>query len=300
MDEYPSFAHAYVAAIDALLRTGQRVAGAANPRSIASGFGTGARPIRELQGYGFRISNPRRRALDVSPRAADRVFPAANLIFTLAGGHEPEMISAYNPRGRQFTEDDSRYEAAFGARLFSPGHQLAHGRMKLADDLFTRRALAMIYDPEDTLMDRRDTPCAIGLQFFARDGRLDCVCFMRAQSALMVMPYDVHLFTMLQEWLAVELGLELGAYTHVSGSFHLYEDEAARAEQLLQGVSESCEMPPMSSAGPEVARWLIDTERRWRLGGGSAEPDAKLDAYWSAVLAPVAAFWSRVPDLVAS
>jgi hypothetical protein len=57
--------------------------------------------------------------------------------------------------------------------------------------------------------------------------------FMRSQSALMVLPYDVFLFASLQGLLASRLGVEVGTYTHISGSFHVYEDELEMASAVI-------------------------------------------------------------------
>lgn len=293
MRTYQSFDEAYPQVLAEILSHGEAVAGVRSSTSIGSGFGTRDRPFIELQGGGFRLQDPRSRQLNSGPRQPNAAFAAANFIFTLAGGHEPEMISAYNARGQQFTEDSSRFEAAFGARLFSPGHQLAYASKKLRSDRMSRRATALIYNPDDTLLDRRDTPCAIALQFMIRHDRLDTVCFMRSQSAAMVMPYDVFLFTMIQEWLATELGIETGTYTHIAASLHLYEEDRPLAEQAVcMPNGPTISMPPMTSAGHSVATSLIETERCLRLAGREPLKERPLDEYWLSFMDPIRAAYS--------
>lgn len=290
MRSFDTFAAAYAHTIADILSDGIPVSGVSSPRSIGSGFGTRERPFIELQGGGFRLLDPRSRWLATGPRQTNAAFAAANFVFTLAGGHEPEMISTYNARGQQFAEDSSRFEAAFGARLFSPGHQLAYAAGKLRSDKLSRRATALIYSPEDTLLDRRDTPCAIALQFMIRGDRLDAVCFMRSQSAAMVMPYDVFLFTMIQEWLAIEIGIELGCYTHIAASLHLYEEDRDLAERITNfELGPTRSMPKMLTAGHQVAVSLIDTERALRLAGKEPVLATPLDAYWRRFLEPIVA-----------
>lgn len=57
---------------------------------------------------------------------------------------------------------------------------------------------------------------------------------MRSQSALMVMPYDLFLLTMLHEAMAVRLGVGLGYYHHFCGSLHYYEDEEELVDAVLR------------------------------------------------------------------
>jgi thymidylate synthase len=55
---------------------------------------------------------------------------------------------------------------------------------------------------------------------------------MRSNDIAIGMLYDVFNFTMLQELLAVELDVELGTYTHMVGSLHIYE----KSYNLLKGI----------------------------------------------------------------
>ena len=52
--------------------------------------------------------------------------------------------------------------------------------------------------------------------------------YMRSNDLWMGFPYDVFQFTCLQTLLAMELDVELGTYTHVAGSLHLYERDYAK------------------------------------------------------------------------
>ena len=46
---------------------------------------------------------------------------------------------------------------------------------------------------------------------------------MRSNDLWTGFPYDVFQFTAMQILMSMELGLELGSYTHIAGSLHLYE-----------------------------------------------------------------------------
>lgn len=295
MRKYDTFSDAYRSTLNLLLNTGTKVEGVHSKQSIGSNFGAAPRPFFEVQGDVFQLENPRHRWLHDSIRQPNPAFAAANFLFTISGGQDFAMITSYNSRGRQLAEDESRYEAMFGSRLFSPGHQMAYVKKKLQEDKASRRAVALIYSMEDTLLDRRDTPCAIALQFLIRNEQLDCICFMRSQSAVMVMPYDIFLFTMLQEWLSVELEIELGRYIHCCGSLHYYEEDSPLILRLVDDNSPSHAMPHMNSAGFDVILKLSEVEQRLRLTGDVSKNDtvtSQLDPYWRAFLAPMIDFHS--------
>ncbi len=88
------------------------------------------------------------------------------------------------------------------------------------------------------------------MQFLIRGNKLHCLVTMRSQSALMVMPYDLFLYTMFHECVAATIGVDLGTFTQFVGSMHIYEDEIelsskVLSEDLLPSVPP---MPAMSQS----------------------------------------------------
>jgi thymidylate synthase len=85
------------------------------------------------------------------------------------------------------------------------------------------------------------------MQFILRRGLLDAIVVMRSNDVIWGLPYDMFLFTFLQEMMAVELGVDVGRYHHFAASLHLYEKHRSRAVQILSGpATENGEfaMPP--------------------------------------------------------
>jgi thymidylate synthase len=79
----------------------------------------------------------------------------------------------------------------------------------------------------------KDVACAITLQFLIRDDAVHAVVYMRSNDVILGLPYDVFLFTMLQEIISTQLGLKLGQYHHFCGSLHLYDRHIDLAERIL-------------------------------------------------------------------
>jgi len=108
---------------------------------------------------------------------------------------------------------------------------------------------------------------------------------MRSNDVVWGLPYDVFLFTMLQEMLAQTLDLELGSYIHVAGSFHLYERHLALARRVLdESPPAITEMPPMQPVS-DLEHFLA-AERAIRLG----EAVPLLSPYWANLTGPLVAF----------
>ncbi|MFO6465352.1 thymidylate synthase [Jannaschia sp. KMU-145] len=293
---FETFSDAYSSVVAEVMKMGLRCEPVIDNTSVGSQFGEKFRETKEIVGHQFTVRQPRSRSVCSPVREVSDTFCRANFVWTLTGGSDVEGVSFYNPRGRVFAKKSAFYEAAFGARLFYPFQQFRLVEERLRKDPASRRGLAMIYIPEDTQVDKLDTPCAAYLHFMIRDNRLICICNMRSQSALMVLPYDFHLFTLIQECLAVRLELELGEIIYTSNSFHIYSDEFSHAEDFLSSGCEAKPIDPhMQHADDDTIKALIAEEQRIRL---LSEYDSKgstaLDEYWERFLEPLRKFCSSI------
>lgn len=248
-----------------MLARGRCAASVTDPLSVGSGFGTTERPTRELIGYGFEVLDPRMCLIASAERAPRLAFCFALWLWIAAGSDDLAWIAYYNGRGADFSDDGVHLNGAFGHRLRAapPLDQLEAVLALLRADPASRRAVAHISSPFDALGGSRDRPCAIALQFFVRQGRLECVAYMRSQSAAMVLPYDAFGFMALQCWLAAQLSLEPGPYHHLAGSFHIYEDELDVAQRILVGPMEPRGLRPFGEDACDL-QGLLSWEQQLR------------------------------------
>ena len=123
------------------------------------------------------------------------------------------------------------------------------------------------------------------MQVLIRNGLLHLIVQMRSNDVVWGLPYDVFLFTMIQELLARTLGLELGTYVHGAGSLHLYERHLDLAQQVLREAPPDWrEMPVMQPI--EALPAFLAAEQAIRSGGhGPALPP-----YWDALATPLKDF----------
>nr|DAV91447.1 MAG TPA: hypothetical protein [Caudoviricetes sp.] len=96
----------------------------------------------------------------------------------------------------------------------------------LRDDSSTRQAVINIKEPQEyegLSSQSKDINCTVCFQFFIRDKKLYMITYMRSNDIWLGFPFDVFQFTNLQVWMAMELGVGVGTYTHIAGSLHLYQ-----------------------------------------------------------------------------
>ena len=103
----------------------------------------------------------------------------------------------------------------------------------LTSDKNTRRAAITVYHPVDAGRESNDVPCAFGMFFHCREGKLHATVIMRSNNALDLLPLNIFEFSMLVEIVAVEAELELGEITWFVGSMHLFEAGVNKAQGIL-------------------------------------------------------------------
>jgi thymidylate synthase len=145
----------------------------------------------------------------------------------LIGGFSvPAALVAVAPQYAKFVNPATGLlDGSYGPRLAVQTNYL---RRLLRQDGDSRQAVAVIYGEQDHRTSL-DVPCTVSLQFLARRGELELVATMRSNDAWLGFPYDVVQFSLLQEALAADLKLQVGSYTHVVGSMHLYQRNAEAA-----------------------------------------------------------------------
>lgn len=225
----------YVAAADAVLHDGQTVC----PRGLET---------REILGAHLRLTDPRRRFVDLPPvRTINPAFAVAEALWILTGSDAP-WIYRYNRSLIQYT-DNGVLRGAYGPRMRSwGGHidQLDYVRRTLTEDPDSRQAVIQLYNPDRDTHGHRDVPCTLSYRFFIRQGRLRMHTTMRSQDLWLGFPYDVFSATVVQELLAGWLGVDVGEYHHTVDSLHLYAQHHKVASALPAEAALSAPMPPVA------------------------------------------------------
>lgn len=239
---------------------------------------------RELSGMVLDLSNPRARLSRTETRG--KLFSAlGELCWYLAKSSDAAFISYYI-RHYEASTEAGQVHGAYGPRLFDwEGHdQVATVLDLLRRNPESRRAVIQLFDRRDMLHTDADVPCTCTLQFLVRSSRLHLIVYMRSNDIYLGLPHDIFCFTMLQELISRAVGVELGRYTHMVGSLHLYERNFERARSFLgEGWQPTDQaMPPMPVGDPwRAVAQLVAVEKSLRSGTReTTRSSASLDSYW--------------------
>lgn len=187
--------------------------------------------VKEALCVSFEITDPRDRYIYIPHRKWSASYTAAEVLWYFLGIDRTDWISYYAPFWNDISDDGVTANSAYGARIFEKHPRIAKGRLlqwqyvidELKRDPDSRRAVIHIRTPDDSIHAKKDVPCTLALQFFIRNGKLDLVVNMRSSDLILGIAYDIPAFTLMQEAMSIELGVDMGRYLHNSNSLHVYE-----------------------------------------------------------------------------
>ena len=171
----------------------------------------------------------------VSIRNMSKLYLLAELTWYFAGRTDTKFIGTFANTWRMITDDGKTNNSAYGYII-----QYKHGfnQIKkvielLRKDPTSRRALININTPNKNVIETKDEPCTIALQFLIRNNKLNCTAMMRSNDIWFGFPYDVAFFTELQKYIANQLNIDCGEYTHFATSLHAYEKDYNHINEVI-------------------------------------------------------------------
>lgn len=169
------------------------------------------------------ISDPTRCIMNNDVRKMSFRYAVGELIWYLSGNNKVKPIERYTSAWGRMSDDGETVNSNYGECIKSKYgfDQFEYVKEKLKADPESRQAV--IHIKEASNKESKDVNCTVCLQFFVRQGKLYTTVYMRSNDLWMGFPFDVFQFTNLQVLLAMQLDLDIGTYTHIAGSLHLYK-----------------------------------------------------------------------------
>lgn len=162
------------------------------------------------------------------------------------------------------------FTAMYGDRVAN-GNQVEEVLEKLRANPESRQAVLSLWDPAvDNAEGRRDCPCTLNIQFRIRDDKLNMLVTMRSNDIVRGLYHDATQFSLLHVTLAAALGVKVGTYTHVAGSFHIYVKDIEMASDHVKSVYDGW------TAADGAEEILPLAEEGWSYGEIAREADGIL------------------------
>lgn len=204
-------------------------------------------PMKEYLHVFFSLKNPRQRWINSRVPSINPAFALAEIVWIMNGADESSVINFWNPALPKYAGYDNKYHGAYGFRL--KNHlgmdQLKNAYLTLKANPESRQVVLQIWDANidlplnDGNPRASDIPCNICSMLKVRAGKLEWMQTMRSNDLFLGLPFNFIQFTTIQEIMAGWLGLEVGAYNHLSDSLHVYEKHLNNLNLSLENKSDT-------------------------------------------------------------
>lgn len=184
------------------------------------------------------LENPTKNIMTGGIRKLSMRYAIGELLWYMSGNPKLKAIQNYTNAWDRMSDDGEYVNSNYGYIIQDKFgfDQYEYCKELIRKDVNTRQAVIHIKTPQNTIENpTKDLNCTVCLQFFVREGKLYCTTYMRSNDLWMGLPYDIFQFTCIQIRMAMELDLEIGTYTHIAGSLHLYERDYEKSLKNIKG-----------------------------------------------------------------
>lgn len=172
---------------------------------------------------------PMERVIFWPQRDANPFFHIYESLWMLDGRNDVAGVARYAKQMAEYSDDGETLRGAYGHRWRKHFEfdQLEQIIAQLKANHNDRRAVLSMFDAKHDLgHNTKDIPCNISATFqIGVDGRLDMMVFNRSNDIIWGAygANAVH-FSVLQEYIALNVGVHVGRYWQVSANFHAYDN----------------------------------------------------------------------------
>ncbi len=162
---------------------------------------------------------------------------AAELAWMLSGTKDTKWLKQYTQIWTAFETAKDTVETAYGHRWrYAFGvDQIMNIIGKLHSDPSSRQQVLLSWDPRvDNVQNATNIPCPYTAVVNIIDNKLNIHLTLRSNDVYLGLPYDVMMYTLLGQALAISLHIEPGELFYSIAHMHLYENQFEAAETLVR------------------------------------------------------------------
>lgn len=199
--------------------------------------------VKEILDIKTQLTNPYRRCVGGYERNINIFFLIAEAIWIALGRKDVNLLTLFNEKMLDFSDDGEVFHAPYGYRLRHWGirsedkftsdnldaqkgyDQLMDSIRILSENPDSRQIVMSIWNPNfDLGYKTKDIPCNDIVMLKIRDKKLITTIANRSNDLHWGLPTNIFQFSFLTELIAGCLEIELGTQTHNSQSLHIYEE----------------------------------------------------------------------------
>ena len=222
---------------------------------MSLGLGNDARGTvsKEQLDVALVIEDPRSCLYSNSTRSSQMKYISAELLWYYMGRNDVSFISKWAKLWEQIQNEDGTANSAYGNLIFKVKNQYGLSQYQwalksLIADPNTRQAIMHFNLPIHQYVGNKDFVCTMYVNVHIRNNKLNLKLNIRSNDAIWGTPTDAAFFCSLQMQMLNHLktvypDLELGTYTHLADSYHIYDRHYDLTNRMLTTDFIPVEMP---------------------------------------------------------
>lgn len=210
---------------------------------------------KELLNVALVVEDPTQCLYKNAARSSQKKYIAAEFLWYYTGRNDVKFISNWAKFWESIQNDDGTANSAYGHLIFNLKNsagisQYSWALQSLIEDRNTRQAVMHFNMPIHQYTGNKDFVCTMYANCHIRNNKFHMSVFMRSNDAVWGTPTDVAFFCSLQMQMYSHLKqfypeLELGTYTHVANSYHIYDKHYELTEKMLATEFKSEKLLPV-------------------------------------------------------
>jgi thymidylate synthase len=199
--------------------------------------------IKEVTNAALVIEDPAYPLYENKRRSSQLKYIGAELLWYFSGRNDVDFIEKFAKFWRDIENGDGTVNSAYGNLLFNEINEHGYTQWEwaydsLINDKDTRQAIMHFNLPKHQIDTNKDFVCTLTGVFQIRNNKLNFTVDMRSNDLILGTPTDIAFFCLLQQQMLNLLRkkypkLQLGSYTHIVHSIHLYERHFNLVKEML-------------------------------------------------------------------
>lgn len=199
---------------------------------------------KEITNVIITIKNPNFNLFENQVRSSKEKYICAELLWYFSGSNTVEFISQYAKTWNELKNTNNTVNSAYGYLLFKDKNihgfsQYEWAFKSLVKDKDTRQAFMHFNNSSHQFFENKDQVCTLNGLFQIRNNKLNFTITMRSNDAILGFMTDFAFFNVLHQQMYRHLqkfytDLEMGTYTHITNSMHIYERHFKLVDEMLK------------------------------------------------------------------
>lgn len=218
--------------------------------------------VKEISDCSIEIENPLLNIYKNEFRSSPLKYIAAEILWYFSGTNNPSYIENYASLWKKIHNPDGTVNSSYGNLLFTEKnkHNLTQYQWvieTLKKDKDSRQAFMHFNKPKHQWLENKDQVCTLQALFRIREDiyhkqKLHMTITMRSNDVIYGFMTDWAFFSILHYHVFLHLkkyypNLEVGSYTHISHSMHLYERHYDLVKKMItEPYNKRCDFIPDS------------------------------------------------------